>query len=590
VTTNQVLFGLALTVVLAVGSQVLARSLRIPALIVLLPVGFAAGAMTDDINPDHLLGAAFQPLVSLAVALILFDAGVGLDLRKLGGHTRRTVIRLVTIGTAITWGLAAFIAAPLLGMSRPAALMLGAILVVSGPTVVGPLLEFVRPVERVQRILAWEGSLIDPIGGILGALVFNAIVAGTHEGVGPQVAQFFLSIGVGVAGGIVGTGLLWLLDRKLRLQGPLSATAMLAAVIGVAAACDIVRDDTGLIAAIFMGLAVAKLRDYNVPVRRPFAETLIQLILGLLFISISATVTPASLRHLIVPTLVLVAILVLIARPLVAAVCTLRTDLTRGERGFIGWMAPRGIVAAATASTFGASLVAEGIGGAAEILPATFLVIVATVTVYALTAAPVARLLGVARSARTRPLLVGNDPWVVDLAITMQSSGLDVLLWTAPEDQRERIMQAGVELAPQDLLSTAAAQGVRLEDITALLLLTAEDDFNALAATLLAAGGIDGPIYRIAPPPGTHGVVHSFTDGGVLFGRDLSRDAIGRRYQHGAKILTQRGDGSQAPDHDLLFRIRADGQLVPVLNGRTPTAEATDIAILLGPGQLDLTP
>lgn len=175
-----------------------------------------------------------------------------------------------------------------------------------------------------------------------------------------------------------------------------------------------------------MGLAVAKLRDYQVPVLRPFAETLIQLILGLLFISISATVTPASLRHLILPTLALVAILVLIARPLVAALCTLRTDLTRGERGLIGWMAPRGIVAAATASTFGASLVAEGIGGAAEILLATFLVIVATVMVYALTAAPVARLLGVTRSARTRPLLVGNDPWVVDLAITMHSAGLDV--------------------------------------------------------------------------------------------------------------------------------------------------------------------
>ena len=118
-TTNQVLFGVALTVVLAVGSQVLAGSLRIPALIVLLPVGLTAGAMTDDIQPDHLLGAAFQPLVSLAVALILFDAGVGLDLRKPGGHTRRTVIRLVTIGVAITWGLAAFIAAPAGGHVAP---------------------------------------------------------------------------------------------------------------------------------------------------------------------------------------------------------------------------------------------------------------------------------------------------------------------------------------------------------------------------------------------------------------------------------------------------------------------------------------
>src|SRR3954451_1446127 len=132
----------------------------------------------------------------------------------------------------------------------------------------------------------------------------------------------------------------------------------------------------------------------------------------------------------------------------------------------------------------------------------------------------------------------------------MQSSGLDVLLWTAPEDQRERIMQAGVELAPHDLLSTAAAQGVRLEDITALLLLTAEDDFNALIATLLATGGIDGPIYRIAPPPGRQGVVHSFADGQVLFDIGLSRDAIGRRYRRGAKILTQRGDRLPSPEHD----------------------------------------
>jgi NhaP-type Na+/H+ or K+/H+ antiporter len=584
VTTNQVLFGVALTVVLAVGSQVLARSLRVPALIVLLPVGFSAGALTDDINPDHLLGTAFQPLVSLAVALILFDAGVGLDLRKLRGHTRRTVIRLVTVAVAITWGLAAYVAAPLLGMSRPAALMLGAILVVSGPTVVGPLLELVRPVERVQRILAWEGSLIDPIGGILGALVFNAIIASTHEGVVSQVTQFILSIGVGMAGGVLGTSLLWLLDRKLRLRGPLSATAMLAAVIGVAAACDIVRDDTGLIAAIFMGLAIAKLRDYNVPVRRPFAETLIQLILGLLFISISATVTPASMRQLILPSLVLVGFLVLIARPLVTAVCTLRTDLTSGERGFIGWMAPRGIVAAATASTFSASLAAKGIGGAARILPVTFLVIVGTVTVYALTAAPVARLLGVTRPARTRPLLVGNDPWVVDLAITLQSNGLDVLMWTAPDDQRTRINEAGIELAPSGLLATATAQGIRLEDVTALLLLTAEDDFNALAATLLAAGGIDGHIYRVAPPPGSQGVVHSFTDGEVLFDGHLSRDEIGRRYATGARIVARSGDHLPS-GHDLLFRIRADGQLVPVLNGRIPTAEASDIAVLLGPGQ-----
>src|ERR1700760_3652918 len=217
VTTAQILTGIGLILVLAVGSQVLASRLRIPALILLLPAGFIAGALTSDVNPQHLLGASFQPLVSLSVAVILYDAGLGLDLRKLKGQIRRIVIRLIVVGVLITWVLAAALAAPLLGMSRGAAVMLGIILVVSGPTVVGPLLGFVRPTERLQRVLIWEGSLIDPVGGILGALVFHAVSASTSRGPGSQLAQFLLSVAVGLGGGVVGTALMWLLLRKLRL-------------------------------------------------------------------------------------------------------------------------------------------------------------------------------------------------------------------------------------------------------------------------------------------------------------------------------------------------------------------------------------
>jgi NhaP-type Na+/H+ or K+/H+ antiporter len=404
-TADQVFIGLGLTLALAVGSQILASRLRIPALIVLLPVGFAAGALTDDINPNHLLGVLFQPLVSLAVAVILFDSGVGLNLRRLQGHARRVVIRLIVIGVPVTLALAAVFAVPVLGMSKRSALMLGAILVVSGPTVVGPLLNFVRPSEHVQRVLTWEGSLIDPVGGILGALVFHAVIASGPHPLGYELGQFLASLGVGAAGGVVGTVLLWLLLHRLDLGEILGTQATIACVVAVAAACDILRDDTGLIAAILTGLAVANLRGFDVAERRPFFETVIQLIIGVLFISISATVTPASLRGVVLPTLGLVAVLVLVTRPLVAWASTLRTDLSRGERGFVGWIAPRGIVAASTASAFSATLVAHGIRGASKILPATFLVIVTTVTLYGLTAAPVARLLGVTREARTEPLL-----------------------------------------------------------------------------------------------------------------------------------------------------------------------------------------
>ena len=580
-TTNQLLIGLGLIVVLAVGSQVLASRLRIPALIVLLPVGFAAGALTGDVNPDTLLGPAFQPMVSLAVAVILYDAGLGLELRKLTGHPRRVVWRLIALGVPITIALATCMALVLLGMPSEAALMTGAILVVSGPTVVGPLLAFVRPSERLQRILAWEGSLIDPVGAILGAVIFHGIVSGTHRGSGAQIGQFLASVGIGAVGGAVGVALLVLVLRVLRLGEVLGTTAQLACVIGVAAACDVLRDDTGLIAAIIMGLAAANLRGFDIPARRPFLETLVQLIIGLLFISISATVTPASLRHLILPTVGLVAVLVLVARPLAAWAATLRTDLTRGERGFIGWMAPRGIIAAATASTFGPALSAAHVGGAQKILPVTFLVIVLTVTLYSLTAVPVARRLGVTRPARTRPLLVGGDPWVIELGRCLQSAGLEVLMWAGAETQRRQIRDTGLELATGELLA-AAIDGGFLEGITMVLLLTDEDDFNALASAILR-DNVDGPVYRLRPRLPGHGVVAPYTGGAALFGSKLTRPVVIRRYQDGARVAARPGSDPPPAAAELLFLIRADGRLVPVTEHTPPAPQDGDTTVFLDP-------
>ena len=198
----------------------------------------------------------------------------------------------------------------------------------------------------------------------------------------------------------------------------------------------------------------------------------------------------------------------LVARPLVAFFATIRTELTRGERAFTGWMAPRGIVAAATASTFGATLAAAHVGGASKILPVTFLVIVLTVALYGLTAVPVARRLGVTRSARSRPLLVGGDPWVIDLARALRTTGLDVLMWASSDSQRTQIRQAGFDLAPGEQLAAAVGQGAQIEGVTAVLLLTGEDDYNTLAATTLAGNSSDTPVYRL--PPSQSGVVASY--------------------------------------------------------------------------------
>ncbi|MFF3325649.1 cation:proton antiporter [Streptomyces sp. NPDC002889] len=583
-TDDEILLGIALTLVLATGSQILASKLRVPALILLLPVGFAAGALTDVIHPDKLVGPDFSALVSLSVAVILYDAGLGLDLRNLTGRTRWIVGRLLVFGVVLIFLVVSAVGPALFSMPLRVASMLGTILVVSGPTVVGPLLDFVRPTEKARRILIWEGTLTDPIGGILGALVFHAI-ATTHRidiGRGYQLGQFLISMSVGLVGGAVGTALLWLTLRTLRLGETLGTLAQLTTVIAVSAGCDIIRDDTGLIAAIVTGLAVTNIRGFDMPARRPFLGTLVQLIIGLLFVSISSTVTPASVVPVLVPALVLITILVLVVRPLVAFAATRGSGLAFRERAFVGWMAPRGIVAASTASAFAAALVEKGIPGATRILPVTFLVIVGTVLIYALTAAPVARRLGVVKPSGTRPLLVGGHPWVIDLGRALRSAGLDVLMWAGLDEERERIKDAGIELAKGDMLATATNPRARLEGVTAVLLLTDDDDFNALASVVVQ-GNVEGPVYRVGPPHDSHGVVAPYTGGDILFGTSLVRHILAARYEQGARILVQPASEPLPPDHDMLFVVRADGRLEPVTEAQKVTPLEDDTVVLLGP-------
>ncbi len=392
-TESEIFVGLGLLLALAVGCQVAADRMRLPAIVLLLPVGFAAGRFTRTVDPTALFGDAFTPMVSLAVAVILFEGGLHLRVRDLEGHSQRVVRRLVFRGVAITWVGAALAARLLLPVSTGTAVMLGAVLVVSGPTVVAPLLRLSRPGRRLTAILEWESTTIDPIGAILGAVTFQALSHGVGLRPGREVLQFGASLGIGVAAGIVGTVLLWLLIERVHVSGVLATEVTIALVVAVAAASNAVRDDTGLIAAITMGIAVANVSTLRSPEDPPFFRTLVELIIGLLFISISATVTGNELRSVLWPSLALLAVLVLVVRPLVTMAATVGTDLSREERVFIGLMDPRGIVAASTAATFAVPLQEAGVDGARVLVPVTFLVIVGTVTLSGLLAVPAKRML-----------------------------------------------------------------------------------------------------------------------------------------------------------------------------------------------------
>ena len=346
---SQIFLGIALTVGLAVACQIIAGTFRIPAIILLLPVGFAAGALIPAVNPDQLFGAAFPPLVSLAVAVVLFDGGLDLVREDLRGADRGIVRRLHGLGIPITWAGAGVLAWLLLGLSTQAAIMLGAILIVSGPTVVTPILAAARPGKRLTSILAFEGTTVDPIGALIAVVVYQILVSNDSHALRDGVLGFTGRIGIGVVGGAAGSAVLWLLLKKLKLTGVLAAEAIFATVITAAGLCDAVQEDTGLVAAIMMGIVVANSSGVNLSKDRPQLKTIVQFTIGVLFISISATVTPASLQGVVWPCVALVAALVLLVRPLVAVAVTVGTTLRRNERIFIGWMDPRGIVAASTA-------------------------------------------------------------------------------------------------------------------------------------------------------------------------------------------------------------------------------------------------
>ena len=293
----------------------------------------------------------------------------------------------------MTWGLAGGAAALVLGVDHRIAIVLGAVLTLSGPTVVLPLLDFVRAKPRPDAVLRWEGILVDPIGAILAVLTYHAVISGDG---GFDATEFLVTIGVGAAAGLVGAVLLTLLLSKRRFEAALEAIATLAIVLLAVATASELSDDAGLVTAIVMGVVLAH-QQHELIARAPaFSEILVTLLLGVLFVVLSARVDPAAVVDLGWKGLAFVAILIFLVRPLVVAVTTAGSSLTNQERGLLAWMMPRGIVAAATVSSFETGLTDAGIPDAGVIVPATFLVIAVTVVVYGLTARPLALRLGVA--------------------------------------------------------------------------------------------------------------------------------------------------------------------------------------------------
>lgn len=453
---------IATIVIAGVGAQWLARALRIPSVLVLLPAGVLVGPVLGIVDPREVFGAALFPVVALAVGLILFEGGVGLRLAG-AGELRRPVLGLVSIGALVTWLVTAWTSARLFDLPLPAGLLLGAILVVSGPTVVLPLLQTVRLREHVAGILRWECIVIDPIGAVLAVAVYEAILD-AEAGFNPLPALLVSGV-VGVAVGLgAGLALAALLRFHLvpdRLHNPVT----LAMAVGCFVLANLLSVEAGLFATTTMGIVLANQRLTPVAHIAAFGEDVGVLVLGGLFVILGSSIDLGAMTEVLLPATALL-VVVLAVRPVAVWMSTIGAGLRANERWYLSLIAPRGVVAASVATLFAVGLRERGIAGAAQLPPVTFCIVIGSVLVASAVARPAARRLHVAEAEPRGVVLAGEDPWVLDTAAALSDRGIPVLL-VRPGDDGGEAAERGLltfqgELDGEALAEAMAGVGVQV--------------------------------------------------------------------------------------------------------------------------------
>ncbi|HBR14062.1 MAG TPA: hypothetical protein DD723_00765 [Candidatus Omnitrophica bacterium] len=491
------LIGIASIIVAGIGAQWLAWRLKLPSIILLLGLGFLAGPITGLIRPDEVLGPLLFPLVSISVAIILFEGGMGLrlhDLRQIG----TVVFGLVSVGALISWILIAFAARYILDLNSSIATLLGAVLIVTGPTVIIPLLRHVRPSGRVGNILKWEGIVIDPIGAALAVLVFEYILLG--QALTPVAILFFLkSILIGGILGWAGAWIILTLLRKYWIPDYLHGTTTLMMVIIIFILSNVIHRESGLFAVIAMGIVLANQRKVEIQHIVSFKENLGILIISTLFIILGARLDFRDFHILRWNYLLFILVLVLFIRPLSVFVSTVKSGLDIKERLFIAWMAPRGIVAAAIVSIFSFELSARGVPQSEYLVPVTFLVIISTVLIYGSSALLVARKLGLARTFPQGILIMGAHRWARLLAHKLRDEKIKVVLVDSNAMNAALAQEEGLQACEENILDPDIEEKIDLDGIGRFIALTPNDEANSLA-TLHFREIFGRPgIYQLAP-------------------------------------------------------------------------------------------
>ncbi len=459
----------------------LAWRVKLPSILFLLTVGITLGPLLGWLRPNEIFGELLVPLVSLAVAVILYEGSLTLKLQEIRGHGN-VVRNLLTAGVLITWLSATFAAKWFLGWDIQLAALFGAIVTVSGPTVILPLLRSIRPTNALANVLKWEGILIDPLGAILAVLVFNFIVITQAAATSGQLYIILgLTVASGVILGVLAGYLFGQVLRKHRLPDYLRDYAALAMVILVFTIAENVASESGLLAVTIMGVWQANMRDLDIEDILDFKESLTLVLVAGLFIVLAARIDLAALVSLGTGAIVVLLLLQFVAGPLRALLCSAGSELRWQERIFLGWIFPRGIVAAAVSALFALRLEELGFPGAENLVPMVFTVIVGTVVIQSLSGKLVARWLDIVNPEPTGVLIVGANSAALFYANALQKAGHRVLVTSMNWRDISAARMAGLPVFFGSAVSVYAERHMNLLGLGKLLALSDQPGLNELA-------------------------------------------------------------------------------------------------------------
>ncbi|MCG8378770.1 MAG: cation:proton antiporter [Proteobacteria bacterium] len=537
---NNILISLAGIGVLGIGCQWLAWWARLPAILFLLIVGIMVGPVFQLLDPDTLFGDLLFPIVSLSVAVILFEGSLTLKFEDIRGHGN-TVRNLVTTGALVTWVIIAYSTHYLMGFSFELAFLFGAVVIVTGPTVILPMLRTVRPNAKVANVLRWEGIVIDPLGALLAVLVFNFIISGQQHN---ALSIITLTFGkIILFGSLIGLCSGWLLGELLRKQlvpQYLRNVITLITVFAVFSLSDLVEHESGLLAVTIMGMTMANMKDMHIDDVLDFKESLSLLLISGLFIILAARIEFSQLILIGWPSLVILVITMYVARPLAVFISSIGSDLTINEKLLIAWIGPRGIVAAAVSALFALRLESAGIPEASLLVPLTFLIIIGTVIIQSATARHLASMLNVREPPPTGLLIIGAGNVARAIGKILQQHGFKIVLTDSTWENTSLARMDGLETYFGNPISEHADRHLNLLGLGKVLAMSGRGSLDTLACLRFKAEFGVKNVYELKTTRERHisdkHIVSTKHRGYELFGEDIAYGNLAYRLRNGAEL------------------------------------------------------